>query len=465
MTVKEKIRSFRSKKYLLRFQPFDESTEEGRANERYRLALWGGIANIVSAGMALLVLIIIVPLTLSYLGEERFGVWMTFASMAAMLSFLDLGVGNGLISKVAQSSSANREQLRLTISRGIFLLFLIGFSIGLIAAVINNIYPLASLIKIDSESARRDAVQLSWFFIALFSLSIPLNGISKIIQGLQRSYWVHFSRLLGSILSLILILALAKVEADPEFLLLGTYGVQIILSGSLIFYLQSKRLLVFNLLQRGGAKAEMVHLLGRGGLFLVLQIGTMIGWGSDALILSSLAGAVAVTQFAIVQRMFQLVSLPLNIINGPLWAAYADAKARGDVAFIRRTLKISFFGTLVLATTISCALWFVSDYVLNIWIGPQAKIPDGLIVAFAIWVIFDATGNAFGVFLNGMHELKLQVISVAIFCSIALPGKLHFAEAYGSQSVVWVTIAAYLLATVFYYIVLYPRLMRTHLTG
>lgn len=415
--------------------------------------------------MSLLVLIITVPLTLSYLGEERFGVWMTFASMAAMLSFLDLGVGNGLISKVAQSSATSRGQLSLVISRGIFLLILIGLTIGLIATAVNSSFPLASVMKVDSESARRDAIQLSWYFIALFSLSIPMNGISKIIQGLQRSYWVHFIRLLGSILSLVVVLILARFKANPEFLLLGTYGVQILLSGSLIFYLQSKRLLVFKLFQQAGAMAEMLNLLGRGGIFFVLQIGTMIGWGSDALILSSLAGAVAVTQFTIAQRMFQFVSLPLSIMNGPLWAAYAEAKARGDLAFINRTLKISFFGTLVLAITISGAMWLVSGFVLDLWIENQVEIPTGLLAAFAIWVVFEATGNAFGVFLNGMHEVKLQVVAVAMFCTIALPGKIFLAEAHGSESVVWVTIFAYLLSTVFYYVALYPKLKRTHLIG
>jgi O-antigen/teichoic acid export membrane protein len=459
------MRSVKSRLYLLQLKPFDKATEEGRANERYRLALWGSIANVLSNAMGLLVLVVTVPLTLGYLGEERFGVWMTFASMTAMLSFLDLGVGNGLISRVAQRSSANLEQLRLTISRGVFLLVIIGLVIGLVATVINSNFPLAGIIKADSELARTDAYELSWCFIALFSLSIPFNGFGKVLQGLQRSYWVYFARLLGSVLSLGLILVLSEYEASPVFLLVATYGVQVALSGCLFFYLLVNRLLEFNLFKQSGTKAEMLNLMNTGGLFLILQIGTMIGWGADALILSSLAGVVAVTQYTIVQRMFQFVSLPLGIMNSPLWAAYAEAKERGDIAFIKRTLMISFLGTLAAAITISGVIWLMSGYVLNIWLGQEIHIPQGLVLAFALWVVFEASGNAFGVFLNGMHEVKLQVFTVVIFCSIALPAKLYFAQDYGSESVVWVTISAYFLSTVLYYIALFPKLKRTHLLG
>ncbi len=81
------------------------------------------------------------------------------------------------------------------------------------------------------------------------------------------------------------------------------------------------------------AKLEYRQLLNVGGLFFVLQIGTMIGWSADALIVSTLAGVTAVTQFAIVQRMYSLVSIPLSIMNAPLWGAYADANAPGLKAF------------------------------------------------------------------------------------------------------------------------------------
>ena len=40
--------------------------------------------------------LITVPLTLSYLGVDKFGVWMTITGFVAFLSFTDFGLGVGL---------------------------------------------------------------------------------------------------------------------------------------------------------------------------------------------------------------------------------------------------------------------------------------------------------------------------------------------------------------------------------
>lgn len=85
----------------LTFKPFETATEQGRSDERYRLAALTITANIFSRGMAMLVMVLSVTLTIPYLGAERFGVWMTIASFAGMLSFLDLGVGNALTNRVS----------------------------------------------------------------------------------------------------------------------------------------------------------------------------------------------------------------------------------------------------------------------------------------------------------------------------------------------------------------------------
>ncbi|MDP3759115.1 MAG: hypothetical protein Q8R01_01205 [Ramlibacter sp.] len=49
-------------------------------------------ANVLSLGVALVVMVLTVGLTIPYLGAERFGVWMTIASFVGMFS--DLISGN-----------------------------------------------------------------------------------------------------------------------------------------------------------------------------------------------------------------------------------------------------------------------------------------------------------------------------------------------------------------------------------
>ena len=47
------------------------------------------------------------PLMISYLGQEQFGVWSTLITVMSWIVFFDLGIGNGLRNKVTQSLEKN----------------------------------------------------------------------------------------------------------------------------------------------------------------------------------------------------------------------------------------------------------------------------------------------------------------------------------------------------------------------
>ena len=44
-----------------------------------------------------------IPLTLSYLQDERYGVWQTILTVISWASLSNFGIGNGLRNKVTQS--------------------------------------------------------------------------------------------------------------------------------------------------------------------------------------------------------------------------------------------------------------------------------------------------------------------------------------------------------------------------
>jgi O-antigen/teichoic acid export membrane protein len=100
--------------------PDQESlNDETRGAERNRrAALTGGVATIaraVQVGSSL----ITVPLTLKYLGNERFGLWMTISSVLAMAAFADFGIGNGVLNTVAKAFGRDdKEAIRKAVSSG-----------------------------------------------------------------------------------------------------------------------------------------------------------------------------------------------------------------------------------------------------------------------------------------------------------------------------------------------------------
>ena len=418
------------------------------------MAIFDSSASVVSSLLAFANTILAVSLTIGYLGEERFGIWMTVASIASMLSFMDFGVGNGMVSQIARSNVANEKRaLALTATRGLLTLSLIGAVVGLGLFLANSIFPLFKILNIKSEDAIADAQVLISVFIILFAINIPVSGFFKILQGLQRGWMVHTTRSCASILSLLLIYVLSRNEAAPVFLLLATYGVTVITPMALLPWCIKSGLLTRKANSDWqAAKSEYRSLINFGGLFLVLQLGIMVGWGSDAFIISALTTVSAVTQFAIVQRLYQVVSIPMNILNNPLWGAYADAHAHGDTEFIRRTLKVSLAGTLLMSTGLSLTLFFLSDHIITIWIDDHVDISRNLILAFTVWKVLQSLGHAFSMALNGLHIVKIQVYSVLLLCFFAIPLKVIYTPQFGAAGAVWSTVIAYTLSTVLFYI-------------
>ncbi|EFF4608835.1 hypothetical protein B5R35_005184, partial [Escherichia coli] len=77
-------------KKILKFctlKKYDTSSALGREQERYRIISLSVISSLISKILSLLSLILTVSLTLPYLGQERFGVWMTITSLGAALTF------------------------------------------------------------------------------------------------------------------------------------------------------------------------------------------------------------------------------------------------------------------------------------------------------------------------------------------------------------------------------------------
>src|SRR5664280_585587 len=87
----------------LTFRPFDVSLPGGRSRERYRKVLLTAITGPMSNGCGFLTFLITVPLTIRYLGPDRYGAWMSLSALMAFLKFSDLGLGNGLVGAISQA--------------------------------------------------------------------------------------------------------------------------------------------------------------------------------------------------------------------------------------------------------------------------------------------------------------------------------------------------------------------------
>jgi len=404
------------------------------------------VTSIANRAVNVLLTLLSVSLTLPYLGVERFGIWMTVASFASMLTFLDLGVGNALTNRVSQRAAEdNPAILCQTISGGLAFLALIGLGMGLLLWLIALQLPWAAVMKLEQTELLSETRQAAMTFAVLFGLSIFTGGIQRVFAGLQQAYIGHVGTAVASVAACMCLWFAARAQLGISVLLTIMLGAQAVAGLFLLWWLAAHKQFAFKSITHFG-RLESPHLFKAGGLFFLLQIGTMIGWGADSLIISSTLGVAQVAAFSVVQRLFQFATQPLSILNAPLWGAYADAHARHEKAFIRNTLKHSLVVTFAGAGLGALFVSILHAWLIEKWTHGSIVVPTIFVSTFAIWVVLEACGSAFSMFLNGVGVVRAQVSTVLLFMVLVLPMKIILTNYFGLIGLPLAAIIAYLLA-------------------
>jgi O-antigen/teichoic acid export membrane protein len=280
-------------------------------------------------------------------------------------------------------------------------------------------------------------------FGVLLGVSIISGGLLKILIGQQRSYEAQLITAIAILISCPAMWWAVKNSPGLGALLLAGVGTQSLTTLILtIGLLYSRHALDYRMTFQGILQ-ERKPLLTTGGLFLVLQIGTMIGWGGDSVLLAGVVGASDVAAFAVAQRLFLFASQPAFILNGPLWAAYADAYAKGERLFIQRTLLRSLLLSVAVAAGVSILLLIFGPKIVSFWTESKVAVPWVLLLAFAVWTPLESAGIVLSTYMNGVGIVREQVIVVISFCVVALPMKIIASMHAGALGLVVATTAVY----------------------
>src|SRR6266849_10727124 len=104
-------------------------------------------------------------------------------------------------------------------------------------------------------------------------------------------------------------------------------------------------------------------------MFLLLQVCMSVTFLSNNIIVAHAIGASTVAQFAVPQQMFGIVSILIGLLLGPLWPAYAEAVARGDYEWARRTFRRSILYAVLFSGGAAAVFVIFGHGILQLWVG------------------------------------------------------------------------------------------------
>ena len=410
--------------------------------------------------------LIIVPLTLKYLGPVEYGVWLTISSVLTWFSFLDFGIGNGLRNKLSEALAENSLRKAKTFVSTAYIVF--GGGIVILWILFFAIYQFVNWSKIFNSPAylNSELNLLIAIVFFLFSLQLLLKLIYSINQADQRPAINGFISAATSIFSVLFLFILYKTS-EQNLVFLGTglsiVPVVILIIATIILFVKVYRSIspAIKYFKMDQSK-DLVKL---GVQFFVIQIAGLIVFATDNMIITQLFGPSDVTVYNIAYKLFYFVPLFFNIILTPFWSAYTEAYIKKDFQWIKNSMNkiIKIWALLSLGVVLMVIL---SASLYKIWVGREIFIPFNLSLVMGIFVILLNWNNIFAYFINGTGKIRVQLIYSIFIAIINIPLSVYFAKnlSFGVTGVMMATCVCVALGSIWVPIQ-YSKIINNKATG
>mgnify|MGYP001240022666 CR=1 FL=1 len=400
---------------------YDLSTESGRGKTRLKLALLASVSTGVSKFISLLVIVATVRWGISYLGEERYGLWMTITAMITLMSLADLGINNSLVNLASNSSGKDDVlSIRKGIANAIAGLTSMAFIILIISFIIFSGLDWTSIFNLKSQLAIDEAGISVIVFASIFALSLPTAIVQKVLVGLQKGWQANIWIILGQSLGIMALWIAIQNESSLPVLILSLAGPPLIANifCTMFFFIQNSHFIprINDISEEGLRK-----LLSSGGLFFLIQIMSLLGSATDNLIIANQLGVTFVSEFSVVQRLAMMLGIA-QLFIAPLWPAFGESLSRGDFKWAKKTfykaLSISILASLIGGVVLMVA----GNLIINAWTDNYISPNIYLLAGFSFHIILASFGGCLSVLLNNAELLRKQalIFFVASIVSILL---------------------------------------------
>lgn len=437
-------------------------TEAQRSSERNRRAFASAVAALALRASSFVLVLVTVPLTLGFLGPVRFGMWMTIASVVALLGATDLGIGNGMLNNVARAfGQGDGAAVRRYLASGLAALAGLSAAFGALFLVVYPIVPWVKLYNISGDpTAVSEAGPATAAFVATFLLGLPLGLVGQVRFAFQEGFVQSAFAGLGNLTTLVLlVLAIGARASLPILVLAMTAGPIIVAVINLAVLVRLQR--PWLMPRRSDVTIEALRsVVGLGLAFMVLQIAYAVAFSSDRLVVAQVVGPVAVADYSVVYRLFSIPAGLAMIGLLPLWPAYREAISRSDIKWVRLTLRRSLLITIVATVPLAVVLSTVGPAIVNVWTQQGLTPAYGLYPALGAFTIAFAVANVFQMVLNGAQAMRFQVSTMVLMAVLNITASIFLTSRIGVAGVALGSLLAVVVVLIVPAAVYVPRLLR-----
>jgi O-antigen/teichoic acid export membrane protein len=176
---------------------------------------------------------------------------------------------------------------------------------------------------------------------------------------------------------------------------------------------------------------------------LVQMVALPIAMQSDRLVLSHVSGPGELAEYNLAAQMYLPVWQVATAAGAALWPVFARARARGER---RAQSPVPIALAFAAAAAVVCAVITAAvPFLAEVASGGRVRIPWGLAVAFAVFMVCQAGKYPLGMFMTDASGLRYQAVMVVLLVPVNLGLSIVLARHIGAAGPVVGSVVGVLL--------------------
>lgn len=417
-----------------------------RGDERNVLAKRNIIASFGIKIIGIIISLILVPMTVTYVSSAQYGLWLTISSIVAWISYFDFGFAHGFRNRFTEAIALNDRKLaKQYVSTTYAVLTIIFVTMAFVVLAINSFLDWSSLLNVDLEYGH----ELHLVF-AVLAITLCLNMIASVLPTMltadQRPVYSSLFVVIGQILSLVVIGILIKVTTGRLlYLAFALSGIPLlVLFIASFFVFSSKRYFDIAPSMSTINWALTKKIIGLGAQFFLIMVCMLFVFQVINIIIVRVCGPERVTAYNIAYKYFNILNMAMMIIVTPFWSACTDAYAKKDFLWMKDVIK-KMEKIWKLSICVLIIMILVSSTFYDIWVGESVQISLPLSVMVGIYILVQNLCGIYIYMINGTSKIRLQLVVYLISAFISAPTMYFLCSKFGIAMMLLVPISICLI--------------------
>jgi len=386
-----------------------------------------------------------VPLFLTTLGAEGYGLMVTVTATMGYFSFADAGLSWGSMILIAQASGRGDKGEIAHIVRHSMVL---AAGSGLIAVLaLGGILVCAKAgWRLPMFAHHPEADRLMVIAGLQVAFALQFGPFYNLFQGLQEGYWTGIYQGLARIFGLAGAMLLAWRTRSVAAVMLIQFVFAAAAGFAAVAHVWLRHRWVF---ARGSwiDRAQYLVQLRVGAKNLMLQVGRTLAGTAPTMGISSIVGPAFVPLYTVPSTLLTFFLMPINSWNASMQSAYGESWTSGSKEWTRSAFRQSLERTL-LSGGLGVGLFFaLGSPFIRVWTHGRLWLGPAMAASVAAIVILSALATGCEFLLTGLNRQRRAAFAETAngLCALALSAvAVRWA---GFEAVGAGTTAAFLLTT------------------